>query len=228
MPFGKKREHRFMTKKHTTRGRMLALAVLMLSVMFTGAACGAKTKEQEQTAYEKIQQSLVELKSYRCRATVEYKANKGSNVYETIQHSRITGEYRVEVTGPEKVSGSVTCSDGSHIYQYSTKVNGRVSLLVKETQERSEIFLTTFIKNYLKSQEVSISVANMGEGQCTVLEATISGEHPYLASEKLWIDNKTLMPVKLVIYDPDGAERIIVTYDSFEYNVDLDDSLFTI
>ncbi len=66
---------------------------------------------------------------HRCRATVEYKANKGSNTYETMQHGRSTGEYRIEVTGPERVAGSVTCSDGGHIYQYSSKVNGRVSLL---------------------------------------------------------------------------------------------------
>lgn len=212
------------------KGRITALALLMLAVVFMNTACvGGKGKQaREQSAYEKIQQTLVDLKSYRCRATVEYKANKGVNSYETIQHSRITGEYRVEVTGPEKVSGSVTCSDGKQIYQYSTKANGRVSLLVKETQERSEIFITSFIKNYLQSQEVSISVANMGEGQCTVLEAAIPGGHPYLFNEKLWIDNETLKPVKLVIYDPDGAERIIVTYNAFEYNVELDDSLFTI
>lgn len=212
------------------KGRIIALIAAMLAIILSHTACIGKgeRKAQEQNAYEKIQQTLVDLKSYRCRATVEYKANKGSNSYETLQHSRITGEYRVEVTGPDKVSGSVTCSNGTNIYQYSTKANGRVSLLGKETQERSEIFLTSFIKNYLKSQAVSITVANMGEGQCTVLEATIPGEHPYLATEKLWMDNETLKPVKLVIYDPDGAERVIVTYSSFEYNVDLDDSLFTI
>ena len=206
------------------------IAIMLAAVLLTHTGCvgGRASKENEQTAYEKVQRTLVELKSYRARATVEYKANKGSNVYETLQHCRATGEYRVEVTGPEKVAGSVTCSDGTHIYQYSTRVNGRVSLLVKETQERSEIFLTSFIRNYLKSQEVSISVANMEAGQCTVLEAAIPGGHPYLATEKLWVDNETLKPVKLVICDPDGAERIVVTYSAVEYNVELDDSLFTI
>jgi outer membrane lipoprotein-sorting protein len=41
------------------------------------------------------------------------------------------------------------------------------------------------------------------------------------------MDNETLKPVKMVVYDPDGAERIIVTFNVFEYNVALDDSLFT-
>ncbi len=210
------------------RIRNTVTVLLLAAVLIGTSACFGKEGVVEATAYERIQKMLVELTSYRCRATVEYKANKGSNTYETMQHGRSTGEYRVEVTGPERVAGSVTCSDGGHIYQYSSKVNGTASLLVKETQERSEIFLTSFIKNYLQSQEVSISVANMEEGQRTVLEATIPGSHPYLASEKLWVDNETLAPVQLIVYDPDGAERIVITYNSFEYNVELDNSLFTI
>jgi outer membrane lipoprotein-sorting protein len=208
--------------------RKAAAWVLLLAILASTAGCSGRGGFASATAYERIQKALVEMKTFRCRATVEYKANKGSNAYETLQHARSTGEYRVEVTGPERVAGSVTCSDGGKIYQYSSKANGRVSLLVKETQERSEIFLTSFIKNYLNSQEVSISVANMDQGQCTVLEALIPGGHPYLESEKLWMDNETYKPVKLVIYDPDGAERIIVTYGAFEYNVELDDSLFTV
>jgi outer membrane lipoprotein-sorting protein len=196
--------------------------------MTCAAGCLGRGGSVEANAYARIQKALMEMKTFRCRATVEYKANKGSNTYETLQHARSTGEYRVEVTGPERVAGSVTCSDGGHIYQYSSKANGRAKLLVKETQERSEIFLTSFIKNYVNSQNVSLSVSNMDEGQCTVLEAIVPGNHPYLSSEKLWVDNKTSKPVKLVIYDPDGSERIIVTYGAFEYNVELDDSLFTI
>jgi outer membrane lipoprotein-sorting protein len=190
--------------------------------------CAGRGGSVEANAYARVQKALMEMKTFRCRATVEYKANKGRNTYETLQHARSTGESRVEVTGPERVAGSVTCSDGGHIYQYSSKANGRAKLLVKETQERSEIFLTAFIKNYVNSQNVSLSVSNMDEGQCTVLEAILPGNHPYLSSEKLWVDNKTSKPVKLVIYDPDGSERIIVTYGAFEYNVELDDSLFTI
>jgi outer membrane lipoprotein-sorting protein len=205
------------------------LVLLLAVVLLLNTACfGGKRNTVDQTSYEKVHKMLLELTSYRARATVEYKANKGSNIYETLQHCRITGEYRVEVTGPEAVSGSVTCSDGQRIYQYSTRVNGRVSLLAKESQERSEIFLTSFIRNYFNSQETSISVTSMGEGQFTVLEAAIPGNHPYLAVQKLWMDNETIKPVKMIVYDPDGAERIIITYNAFEHNVELDDSLFSV
>jgi len=180
------------------------------------------------SVFEQIQQKLVRLESYRAVATVEYRSNKGNNSYETIQHARITGEYRVEVTNPPHVAGSVTTSDGQQIFQFNSRVNGRVSLMVQETPERSEIFLTSFIRNYLQSQEVSVSVADMDEGVRTVLEAVVPGSHPYLATSRLWVDNTTFLPVKLIIFDQDGAERIIVTYHVFEYNIPLDDALFTL
>jgi len=202
---------------------------LLLVVTLLATACQLRSvTEPEPTIYQQIHQQLTELQTYRARATVEYISNRGTNAYETIQHGRITGEYRIEVTGPENVAGNITSYDGQHIYQFSNQVNGRVTILARETQERSEIFLTAFIKNWLASQESSVTVANMDEGQFTVLEATIPGNHPYLAVQKLWINNETLSPVKMIIYDPNGTERVIITYHSFEYNIELDGALFSI
>lgn len=55
-------------------------------------------------------------------------------------------EYRVEVTAPEHVAGSVTTIDGRQIFQFNSHVNGSVTIMVQETPERSKIFLTSFIK----------------------------------------------------------------------------------
>ncbi len=180
----------------------------------------------EQSTYEKIQKELLNLETYKSDATVEYISNKGRNKYDTMQLAKMTGEYRVEVKGPKEAEGNVTLSDGKVICQYNEKISGKISIGTKESQERSEIFVTSFIKNYLSSQEVSVSVSNFDEGKCTVLEANIPGEHPYLRTEKIFVDNATLTPVKLVVYDPNGSERIIVTFSNFEYNVPIEDSQF--
>jgi len=206
---------------------------MLATILVLATGCGdgggfRNPNAEEMSVFEQIQQKLIRLESFRAVATVEYRSNKGNNAYETIQHARITGEYRVEVTNPPHVAGSVTTSDGQQIFQFNSRVNGRVSLMVQETPERSEIFLTSFIRNYLQSQEVSVSVADMDEGVRTVLEAVVPGNHPYLATSRLWVDNTTFLPVKLIIFDQDGAERIIVTYHVFEYNIPLDDALFTL
>jgi len=209
----------------------LMVALLMMFALFTACGSGGlrgPADAGEVSAFERIQRMLFEMQSYRAIATVEYRSNKGTNVYETVQHARITGEYRIEVTAPEAVAGSITVSDTKQIHQFNSRVNGRVSLMAQETPERSEIFLTSFIRNYRECEDVSLSVADMDAGVRTVLEANIPGNHPYLAMARLWVDNETLLPVKLVIFDADNSERIIVTYHVFEYNVIIDDGLFTI
>ena len=214
------------------RKRRWALLVALLMGITFLAACSdglrGPSNAEEISAFEQIHKMLFELQSYRAIATVEYRSNKGVNTYETVQHARITGEYRIEVTAPDGVAGSVTASDGRQILQFNSRVNGRVSLAVQETPERSEIFLTSFIHNYRQSENVSVSVADMDEGVRTVLEANVPGNHPYLSLARLWVDNASLLPVKLVIFDADGAERVVVTYHVFEYNVVLDDGLFTV
>ncbi len=200
--------------------------VLILCVLMAGCSSRPVKSLKEQSAYEKIQKLLMNMETYQCEASVEYKSNKGSNTYETIQKVKSSGSYRVEVIAPDAVAGNVTMSDGSKIYQFNKKIKGKIAMSTDETQERSEIFLTNFIRNYIKSQEVSINVANMDNQTCTVMEATVPGDHPYISTEKLWVDNKTLMPVRLVIYDQQGSERILCTFKSFSYNVRIDDAEF--
>ena len=59
-----------------------------------------------------------------------------------------------------------------------------------------------------------------------MLEAVIPGNNKYTSTEKLWIDNDTLDPVRLTIYDTEGKERYIIDYDKFEYNCDIEEGTF--
>jgi len=206
----------------------MTILILLFATSCSGQGLPGPSNPEEMNAFEQISRKLMEMQNFRAIATIEYHSNKGVNVYEVIQHARVTGEYRVEVTAPQQVAGSVTASDGNQIVQFNSRVNGRVSLMVQETPERSEIFLTSFVRNYLQCNEISVSVADMEQGLRTVFEATVPGNHHYLAISRLWVDNETLLPVKLVIFDQDGAERIVVTYHVFEFNVELDDALFTL
>ena len=199
------------------------------NIFFTG--CGVLGSSEngyalDLSAYERIEELLMNMQTYRAEATVKYISNRNTNEYTTLQQARITGEYRIEVTGPSDVAGNITMFDGTTIYQFNPSVSDRIAVGTRESPERSEIFLTSFIRNYRASREVSVAVGDFEEGRATIFEASISGAHPYMATQKLWVDNETLKPLQLIIYDPDGTERIVVTYISFEHNVELSDSLF--
>ncbi|MDR2899329.1 MAG: hypothetical protein LBU94_03365, partial [Clostridiales bacterium] len=147
----------------------LAAIFIVLTVIFSGCSI-LKSNDgvADTSAYEKIQKTLMDMKSYQAQAQVKYISNKNENEYDTLQQCKITGEYRIEVTGPENVKGNVTLSDGKTICQFNPNVSSKIAVGSKESPERSEIFLTSFIKNYVNSNEVSLEVANFGEGKATV------------------------------------------------------------
>lgn len=202
---------------------ILILAALLATIGFAGCA----SKEPE-TEMEKIQKQLNEMEGYQCSLTMKRISNKGENTYEAKQYYQSTGEYRMELTAPETVAGNYTVYDGKQVCQYNPRVAGMIVKDVPPSQQRNELFLGQFVKNYMQSEGVSVDAVAMDKSKCTVLEAVIPGNDEKLATEKLWVDNETLCPVQFVLYDIDGNERYVIEYHEFEYNPKLDPSLFVI
>lgn len=202
-------------------------AVIALVLLFCG--CGAQSGTDDETSlYNKIQNTLKTLETYEATASVRYISNNNVHDYKVKQQSKSTGEYRVEVLEPENAAGNITTFDGSVICQYNSKVSGKIAVGTTESSERSEIFLTSFIKNYFSADETAQTVADMEDNDAiTILEAKVPGDNQYLATERLLMNNETLKPKELVIYDDEGNERIVVVFQEIEYNISLDQALFT-
>jgi len=210
----------------------MKMRFFMLLLVAVGAlalsACAAVAERVDVSAYERIHRQLMSMESFAAQATVTFNSNNNSHTYETIQHARISGEYRIEVVAPDNVAGNTTVFDGTTISQHNPRVDGRVSQTTTEAPERLEILLTSFVRNFVTSQEVSVTAAATDEGLTTVMEATIPGEHPYMATQSLWVSNETFLPTQMKVFDQNGAERIIVIFNSFEYDVEIDDAMFII
>lgn len=202
-------------------------AVILFLLMLVLSGC-TKGGGQSLSTMEKIQKQLNDMQSYQCTGTMKRISNKGENEYGMKQSCKMTGEYKLELLSPQTVAGNYTIFDGKTICQYNPRVSGKIIIDVPESQPRNELFLGAFVKNYMQSEEVSIDVAKMDSAKCTVLEAVIPGNNAYLATEKLWIDNETIKPVQFVIYDAQGKERYVLTYDEFEYDVAFEPETFQI
>ena len=173
------------------------------------------------TAEEKISEMLLELENFTATAVVSYISNKNINQYEISQVATITGSYRIEVITPEKLAGNITLSNGTYIYQLNKRLGVTNSLNTSENRERTVLLLTNFIPY------ISSSATITSEDSTTIIHAYISGDNPYLHSQRLTIQNDNLTPISLITYDINDNARIIVEYIEFFYNVSVDDALFS-
>jgi outer membrane lipoprotein-sorting protein len=80
----------------------------------------------------------------------------------------------------------------------------------------------------MQSEGVGVEAASLEKSRCIVLEAVIPGNDAHLATEKLWVDRESLLPVRFVIYDTEGNTRYQMDYTAFTFNPQFDDTLFTI
>ena len=200
-----------------------AFAMIAAAAAFSVSSCA----EADLTVMERIQNRLSETESCWCAATLTRISNKGENTYETEQYNKTTGEYRMEITAPENMAGNYTVFDGEKIFQHNARTGETVELEIPGASNGDELFFCSFIRYYRNSEDVAVdSSVSLDESRCTVLEAVIPGGNRYTATEKMWIDNETLKPLKFVIYDADGNERYIITYNEFEYDPEMDDSVF--
>lgn len=206
---------------------ILVVAFFITSVIKTVDNRSITVSKTNTNYYQDVTKMLLNLETYAMAGTVTYISNDEENTYELLQYAKNDGTYRTETLNDDG-SKLVTIYDTKTIFQYNDDMKGIVNISTDENTERSEIFITKFIKNYENSQNVSLQVSNINNTDCTILEAIIPGNNHYFASEKLYIDNKTLSPIKLIIYDADELERVIVEYSQFIENPTLDSEIFTV
>lgn len=206
---------------------MKRILSLLLSLFLLGsiAACQKAEPLSESAA---IQKKLAEMEGYACTATLTRISAKGEKTYETKQYYKSTGEYRLELTAPAAVAGNYTIFDGARLCQYNPKLESSIIKDVPESQQRNELFLGQFIRNYMQSEGVALEAAALDEAKCVVLEAIIPGNDAAIAAEKLWVDRESLLPVRFVLYDAEGQERYILDYGEFTFDPPFDAALFSI
>lgn len=178
--------------------------------------------------YPTIQEKLVNMETYSSSGNVTYISNKGQTSYDINQYVKKDGKYILKTNTPEDFAGNIILFDGNILWQYNPKLDSKISVGEKDKMERKEISLFSFLENHTKSKDIAMETSNIDDSVYTILEAKIPGENKFFDSEKLWINNKTKLPEKLVIYDTEGKERIVLEIKEFEYNPNLEDEMFKI
>lgn len=199
---------------------------LFLFIIAILTLAGCKTDEK---AYPTIQDKLMAMESYSTKCKLTYISNKGERVYDADIKATNDGRYIIKTSSPEEYKNNIVMYDGKLIWHYNPNLeNNKISITPPDSGARREIILFNFIENYVKSNDTDVETASLEQSRCTVLEAKLPQESKLFALEKLWIDNESQNPVKLVIYDKNNKERIVAEMSEFVYNVKLEDSDFQI
>ncbi|GEM_PF-486034 len=197
--------------------KVIFMAVLA-AVMLTGCGDGKRG-----SAYDMLKNT----ESYSTKAEVRYISNKGENIYDTVQTAKKDGRYRIDTVAPEQYKDTSLIYDGKLVWQKAGDTD-KIKV-TSNSPERALLILYSFIENHEKSmEEATVTTSASPNSAFTVLEADIAGNDKIFSKEKLWLDEKNGTPTKLVIYNDEGKEKIVVNFSEFKYNESIDDDIFSI
>lgn len=204
--------------------KTISIALLILSLSLSG--CKLMSENIPNTS--SVQDELINMEGYACIARISHITDENVNTYEAKQVYKVNGLYRFEVIKPEHIEGLTTICNGEKIIQYNPQVENPKAVELPVNHFRNQIFLGTFVDNYLQSENVDIEVQKSEDGNLAVLEAVIPGGSKHMSTQRLWIDQKTHKPVQMAIYNRENKEIITIEFTEFTYNPQIDENVFII
>ncbi|SDK96005.1 LolA family protein [Natronincola ferrireducens] len=197
--------------------------VIILGLALMLVACQQPTNEE---AYYKIQKKLADMESYQCKAKI-YINQEGQEVeYTFLQSFKKPNQYRLEGLAPEGIRGNLTIYNGKTAWLWNPSINQIWKIDNFHQSQEQMMFIGYFLRNYVSSKEASFRAEGLQDKDYIILSTEIPGGNHYFAQQKLWVDKKEMIPLKLYIYDIKGNTRYRVYYEDFFYNFKLEDELF--
>lgn len=204
----------------TVQKALIVVVLLMISFAFYG--CNRQI--QKGGKQDKLHHMLTTLKNYEADAIITFskhsKPEDGKeNVIKMKQQAEVGGKYKLIVESPEHLKGYITSFDGEKIIQYSPVANA--SVVCKPSEARNQTLFSSFVQNYLKAGEIKKQKETLNGSETVTFELEIPGGYRHLSKEKIWFDEKKLIPLKLEIYDNEGNTMIEVEFDHFKKDTEI-------
>lgn len=191
--------------------------LVMLAVMFTTAlGCARKQKSEKE-----VVEYLKNIKSYKCKASI------------SILNNRQTIEYKCTAFYDEKLGARLEIGE-DRVFIYKDKwihVDDKISGRKYSIEESFDnLFYLAFVNKYIKlmytNEDTKYYIQEESGRKVQLIELTIPDNNINMAKAVLYVDVKTLVPEKIMIYDNKDKERVRIVYSEFAANEKLNSELF--
>ena len=195
----------------------LSFLFVLSSVLFT--SCDKSPKDTND-----ITTFLKNMDSYTTNMNMDIKNDKQTINYKAKQSYLKGGGYKLELN---KNRVFIYKSDDK-IY-INDKNNGRSYI---QSKSFDEVLKLSFIGEYIgllyTNEEIKYVTKNVNNIEYTVINLFIPGNNKNINNALLYVNNKSMLPEKMIIYDTSGKEKINITYTNFIANLKIEPKEFNV
>jgi len=162
--------------------------------------------------------SLSEIKVYKSDITIEVINDRETNKYEGFQTYKKDIGYKLDL----KDKRSFTFKGDEILVKDKENIKGYTL-----DKGFDEVFKYGFIGEYIgliyTNEELEFETETINNSEYFVITTVIPGSNNNICKGSLYYDIKNNRPKKIIIYDNKGRERIIYTYENFNWTDKVED-----
>lgn len=207
--------------------KLLCFLTLMTSVyLFSACSPIGSLSDNDMNIYEKIHSYYNNMECYSANLNFTVYSNKTENEYHATQKALGNDKFYIKTKAPESLLSVTTISN---VDKTKTVTEGSdYSVTLPASDALGLLFVNTFFKTYYASEETALTVNSIAEGNITLLETNLSPISKNAAKISLSINNKTLAPEEITVYNISGNPWIKGRFSNFKYNdKDINESVFS-
>ncbi|MGH4122924.1 MAG: germination lipoprotein GerS-related protein [Clostridium sp.] len=198
---------------------LLFLILLLVSSSTLLTSCNKKPKNTND-----IVTFLKNMESYTTEMNMDIKNDKQTINYKARQSYLKGGGYKLELNKDRvfiyKTDDNIYIND---------KNNGTKYVQSKDFDEVLKLcFIGEYIGLLYTNEEIKYSIEKINDIEYSVINLFIPGSNKNINNALLYVNYKSMIPEKLVIYDIKGKEKINITYTNFLTNVKIEPLEFSI
>ncbi|WP_291637361.1 germination lipoprotein GerS-related protein [Clostridium sp.] len=195
----------------------LGILILLSSVILTSYNKKPKDTNDSITFLKNIE-------SYTTEINMDIKNDKQTINYKARQSYLRGGGYKLELNN----NRVFIYKNDDNIY-ISDKNNGAAYV---QSKDFDEVLKLSFIGEYIgllyTNEEIKYNIKNINDIEYSVIDLFIPGNNKNVNNALLYVNTKSMLPDRMVIYDINGKEKIEITYTNFLPNVKIDPAEFLI
>lgn len=161
---------------------------------------------------QEIVDFILNISSYQTIIDVEVKSNKNTNKYKLKQEYKNPEINIQEVLEPQNIAGVKISKNGESLKIENSKLNLNTVLEKYQYISENALDLYSFIENYKED-----SKSKFKEENDVIIMQTSNCQKP-LEKKKLYIDKKSVKPIKMEIFDNNKNMTVYIVYNEINVN----------
>lgn len=196
--------------------KLKRILIISLILSITGVLWGCHNPAVGMNQTKSVEKMLQDLRNYEADLSITFTKNKDKSNIKINQIYDVGGKYQMTIKEPERLKGYTTTCDGQKLSEYNPIT--KKSMQVDASPVKNQLLFGTFVHNYLNNESIKLVEEQLDGKAVYTLSVPIPGGFKYMASEKVWFDQKTTYPIKMEIYDTEGQLTIYIEFIDFRYN----------